>query len=683
MFRFRFLLKLALALMPAIAPGQLFNELWRIDDSFQRSDYSAAAFIKNDRTVFVRSTADLEEPYTPGPQSVECVDAFGNSVWTYQMADLGWSTKSVLTTNDDRIYINFGYCILALTQDGEFVWRYDLPATLDMRAMRIFGDKLFIVGTDFATPNQPQATYMALNRQVGTLDYVHGNPGYIGYYDVDELKASGPSAFFKFTHPEYGGSIIIKIEAATGDALGFYLDPGKTINRMTVDSQSMLYVGIRMASGWSLRKVDCSGAGSYPPIYDRTLPLHPGPICLSKGFLYTISYEGAESYGTFYKINPATGADVLTAEMLSEYQSPMAISADKYGRLYVHWQYGRASQVRNTIESIDPTGGRLHYATLSDYYTFGWEPYSSTSFAFNSNAELFVASGRYNVSGHAARHIQSMELQPDAYSVNAGETLTTSGNGVAVNDRYVYLPLSVVTVVTPPAQGVLTMQPNGEFSYVATGAPLGTQTFTYRITRQTFSATQSVTITVLPGPFALSLNKYSLAGQNSTIGTVRVATVGAARTMTLRDNSSLVSMPLAVTIPAGQTAVSFRVQVQAVNAQINTTIFASLGGLTRSVPLRLVPLTPTALLFTPSIVVGGNTVSCRIVINGVAGPGGRTISVYDDSAYCHTPAQVVVPAGATSVTFTIQTTQPPTALYVKVTASVSAGTAAATMRITP
>lgn len=677
---------LVLLMLPALSHGQQFHKLWQFDDVYRRSDFSAAAFIKNDRTVFVRSTVPDEEPWFPyNLQTVECFDAFGNSVWMYQMPDPGWSAKSILTTTDDRIYINFGYCILALNQDGQFVWRQNIPAGLDMRGMRIFGDKLFVVGEDRTDLQNRRATYFAFNRHTGNSVYSRLLLGPANSF-YDEMKATVAHAFFKYEHPD-GGSVVAKIDAATGDVVGSYWDPGRQIQRMTVDSQGMVYVGINKSSplNWSLRKVNGSGTGSFTAAYDRTLPMHAGPICLSKGFLYTNSYGSGESYGTFFKIDPATGADVFSVEMTSAYEAPVSMSADKYGRLYMEWFHWRGGSGGGFIHSIDPaTGERLHTASLSSYYDPTLEPQSSTSFAFNSNAELFVASGRSNSYGRAARYIQTMEPQPDAYSVDAGEVLTTNGNGVTANDRYVSPSLTVVSLVTPPALGTLTLAANGEFTYDATGVPPGPQSFTYRVARQTVSATQTATIAVEHGPFSLTLAKYVIAGQNSTLGTVRVSSPGPARIVTLADNSSLVSTPSSVTIPANQTSAGFRVQVQAVIAQINTTVFATLGNVTRSVPLRLTPLVPTAMQFTPSsTVVGGNTVSCRVVINGVAGPNGRVLSIYDNSNYCETPTQVVVPAGATSVTFEIPTTHPTSLQQAKITAAVTAGSCTATLRIVP
>jgi hypothetical protein len=195
---------------------------------------------------------------------------------------------------------------------------------------------------------------------------------------------------------------------------------------------------------------------------------------------------------------------------------------------------------------------------------------------------------------------------------------------------------------------------------------------------------EAILWTVTRDTFNFTLNKTQVAGQNSVQGTItREFLSASATTFTTYDNSSLVTTPPTVTVPANAYLKNFQITVTAVNSPINTILYAKLGNVIKTQPLTLVPLIPTALAFTPNPVLGGNEVSAKIVINGVAGPGGRTISVFDNSNYATTPKTVIVPAGASSVTFPIQTTHPATGQNVTVTARVSAGEKTGTFRINP
>jgi len=186
-----------------------------------------------------------------------------------------------------------------------------------------------------------------------------------------------------------------------------------------------------------------------------------------------------------------------------------------------------------------------------------------------------------------------------------------------------------------------------------------------------------------PNAFTFALNKTQVAGQNSVMGTIAASALPNARTYTTYDNSSLVNTPPTVTLPANATVKNFQITVTAVNSTINTTVYCRFGSVTYSRPLALIPLVPTALAFTPSSVTGGNAVSCRVVINGVAGPGGRTIAVFDNSPFTSMPSTVVVPPGATQVIFNINTTAVTSQKVVTLTARVSAGEKTGTFRINP
>ncbi len=187
-----------------------------------------------------------------------------------------------------------------------------------------------------------------------------------------------------------------------------------------------------------------------------------------------------------------------------------------------------------------------------------------------------------------------------------------------------------------------------------------------------------------PDNFTLTLNKATVAGQNSVLGTITVVETKPSNTVfTTYDNSSLVTTPPSVTVLAGQLSRNFQITVTAITSSVVTTIFAKRGTLTRSQTLTLAPLIPTAISFTPNPVTGGLPTSCRVVINGVAGPGGRDIAIFDNSPYATTPSTVTVPAGATSVTFPITTIPVTSIKYVTVTARVTAGEKTGTFRINP
>lgn len=191
-------------------------------------------------------------------------------------------------------------------------------------------------------------------------------------------------------------------------------------------------------------------------------------------------------------------------------------------------------------------------------------------------------------------------------------------------------------------------------------------------------------IAVGPDKFALALSKTVVAGQNFVGATiVQNRPLTTARTYQMYDNTSLVATPASAIIPAGAVNKTVSLSTTAVNSTINVTIFAKFGTTVVSQPLMLAPLVPTAVAFTPNNVQGGTNVSCRVVINGVAGPGGRTISIVENSPYATAPTSITVPPGGTDFTFTITTTGVPSNKTVNVRAIVSAGQASGNLYLVP
>lgn len=224
------------------------------------------------------------------------------------------------------------------------------------------------------------------------------------------------------------------------------------------------------------------------------------------------------------------------------------------------------------------------------------------------------------------------------------------------------------------------------FSIARTMVTDGVNDYIYGSAVDTTNFTTKAVMWVRPSPtnFVFSLNKTTVAGQNSVQGTITIdAARPVATVFTTFDNSSLVTTPATVTVAANTLVKNFQITVTAVTSPINTTVSCRLGTVTQSKPLTLAPLVPTALSFTPNPVTGGSATTAKVVINGVAGPGGRTIAILDNSPHATCPSTVVVPAGATQVTFPITTTPVTSQKIVTVTARVTAGEKTGTFRINP
>lgn len=91
----------------------------------------------------------------------------------------------------------------------------------------------------------------------------------------------------------------------------------------------------------------------------------------------------------------------------------------------------------------------------------------------------------------------------DAYTVDAGKTLTVAAPGVLANDSDPDGDAITAALETGPAHGTLALGQDGSFTYTPTSGYSGTDVFTYAATDGQLSSTATVSITVNAPPDAV------------------------------------------------------------------------------------------------------------------------------------------------------------------------------------
>jgi hypothetical protein len=176
---------------------------------------------------------------------------------------------------------------------------------------------------------------------------------------------------------------------------------------------------------------------------------------------------------------------------------------------------------------------------------------------------------------------------------------------------------------------------------------------------------------------SLSLNPATVTGGNSSTGTVTLsapAPAGGAQVALSSSNTGAANVPVGVTIAAGVSSGTFIASTSAVASQTAVTISATYGGTTQSASLTVNPVPPppvtlASLTLNPSSVAGGVQSSTgTVTLTGPAPAGGMQVSLTSNNGAASVPASVVVPAGATSATFTVSTS----VVLVSTTATISA-----------
>lgn len=192
------------------------------------------------------------------------------------------------------------------------------------------------------------------------------------------------------------------------------------------------------------------------------------------------------------------------------------------------------------------------------------------------------------------------------------------------------------------------------------------------VTATRAGVTASTVIDVLPpAPASVVLTPASVRGGSNTSLRVNItckAPVGGL-VVALASNRAEATPVATVTVPAGQTFVTTSVPTTTVSANANAVLSATAYGYTKTATLAITPSIPSAVSFTPNVVVGGAISTGKVTLNGPAGPEGAVVTLVSSSPKVTVPATVTVPAGATSANFTATTSTIPSNISVTVRAT--------------
>jgi trimeric autotransporter adhesin len=187
-----------------------------------------------------------------------------------------------------------------------------------------------------------------------------------------------------------------------------------------------------------------------------------------------------------------------------------------------------------------------------------------------------------------------------------------------------------------------------------------------------------------PIPSSLTLAPTSVKGGSGVTATVVISAAAPPSGMPITVGSSNVAATVpTVTIPAGATSTTFTIVTSPVATVVTSQISAATYGGPRTAMLTIQPPHPTGVTFDQASVTGGSTAVATISIDGPAPVGGLTLTVSSDNTAASVPATVVVPEGASSVSFDVATSPVTEDTLVTVTVSDSSGSVQVTLSVTP
>jgi hypothetical protein len=186
---------------------------------------------------------------------------------------------------------------------------------------------------------------------------------------------------------------------------------------------------------------------------------------------------------------------------------------------------------------------------------------------------------------------------------------------------------------------------------------------------------------------SLAVNPSSVTGGQSTTGTVGLSGPAPANgaLVTLSSANPAATLPSSVTVPANATSANFMVSTTAVGSTTLGNITAAYSGVTKSVTLAVNPSVPAALstmTLSPTTVVGGSNSIGSVTLTKAAPAGGLVVKLASNRpTKALMPANVTVPAGASSAAFNVATTAVNRKTIASISASYGGVTKSATLTI--
>jgi probable HAF family extracellular repeat protein len=129
--------------------------------------------------------------------------------------------------------------------------------------------------------------------------------------------------------------------------------------------------------------------------------------------------------------------------------------------------------------------------------------------------------------------------------------------------------------------------------------------------------------------------------------------------VTLSNANSMAIVPASVTVPAGASSATFTVGTRTVITPYIGSVTASYGGVSKPVTVTVRPIRVKTLVLSPNPATGGTTVTASFTLECAAPPGGIVLSLTSGNRAVAAPtvSSVTVPAGATSGSFSVQTSR--------------------------
>jgi outer membrane protein assembly factor BamB len=276
---------------------------------------------------------------------------------------------------------------------------------------------------------------------------------------------------------------------------------------------------------------------------------------------------------------------------------------------------------------------------------------------------------------------KSLTLSPGNVTGGAAITGTVTlaaaagSGGLAVTLSSDQACIKVPSSVTVP-KGATTV------TFTATTTPVPSTAFVTLKADADRTAAVAMATVVEPAPSQLTVSQSPVYGGTSLSAAVKLTGNAPTGGLTIyfANTDPSIQPPASLTIAAGTSASSFTISTNPVYANVISTVYAYTdAGETSGTATVLAP-TPKSITFSSSSVIGGNSLSGIVTLNGPVPMGGLNVALKSSNAAMQVPNSVAVSSGS-SATFSA-TTVPVTAnTNCTVTATADGGSETTTVTV--
>ncbi len=288
--------------------------------------------------------------------------------------------------------------------------------------------------------------------------------------------------------------------------------------------------------------------------------------------------------------------------------------------------------------------------------------------------------------------LTSLSLNPDTVVEGSNSTGTVTLSAAAPTGGVVVsLTSGNVSAATVPASVTVPAGATSESFTVVSGTTTSTSSSVITASAGGVERTALFTVTSAnPTLSNLTISPLSVTGGSSATGTVTLTApaTGSGITVSLSsDDPAIASVPASVTVAPGDSTASFTVTTFSVTTSQSTVIRASHGTASRAFTLSVTPEATgpavTSVTLSESRVIGGTPVTGTVRLASAAPSSGTTVFLSsDNTAVASVPPTVVVPAGAVTATFTVQTHQTTNSQSALIVAEAGGGRVGAVLTVT-